>query len=186
MEENKKISVEDFVEQYKNASLKAHVIEDIIITKYIPFVIKLNVAKKIVQKYNRQGDDIQSQTAMMYLSFTASVLRLYTKLDMSNDNTDIDYDQLQQYRIIDMIFAAIGEDLQEYKKVFDMCEQDFHTNYLSTQGFIQLQVNKILSVFKEVSKKVPDWLAGINNETITKTLDKLDTIPVNNQKKEME
>lgn len=184
MDETKKITVEDFVKKYEEAGLKASVIEEIIITKYVPFVIKLNVAQKIVRKYNFDNSDIKSQTAMMYLSFTASVLRLYTCLDVSMDNTDMDYDLLQQHGIINMIFTAIGDDLQEYKKIFDMCEQDFHTNHLSTQGFLQLQVNKVLTSFKEIGKSVTDWLESIDDKKIQKFIDELDKGLIKIQKKE--
>ena len=173
VDNKKKISVADFIKKYETASTfveKDNLIRDLIDTKYVPFVIKLNIAQKIVQKYNIENDNIKTQTAMMYLAFTASVLRLYTRLDVSEISTDIDYDRLQKYRLIDRLFEFIGDDLQEYQKVFNMCEQDFNSNYLSAPSFIQRQVNKAMNFFGKYTEDFIKWLDTIDEEKIVKAL----------------
>lgn len=173
VDNKKKISVADFIKKYETASTfveKDNLVRDLIDTKYVPFVIKLNIAQKIVQKYNIENDNIKTQTAMMYLAFTASVLRLYTRLDVSEISTDIDYDRLQKYRLIDRLFEFIGDDLQEYQKVFNMCEQDFNSNYLSVPLFIQRQVNKAMNFFGKYTEDFIKWLDTIDEEKIVKAL----------------
>lgn len=173
VDNKKKISVADFIKKYETASTfveKDNLVRNLIDTKYVPFVIKLNIAQKIVQKYNIENDNIKTQTAMMYLAFTASVLRLYTRLDVSETSTDIDYDRLQKYRLIDRLFEFIGDDLQEYQKVFNMCEQDFNSNYLSVSSFIQRQVNKDMNFFGKYTEDFIKWLDTIDEEKIVKAL----------------
>lgn len=173
VDNKKKISVADFIKKYETASTfveKDNLVRNLIDTKYVPFVIKLNIAQKIVQKYNIENDNIKTQTAMMYLAFTASVLRLYTRLDVSETSTDIDYDRLQKYRLIDRLFELIGDDLQEYQKVFNMCEQDFNSNYLSVPSFVQRQLNKVLNHFGKNVDDFIKWLDTIDEAKIVKAL----------------
>lgn len=176
MEETKKITVEEFIKEYEAAEYigeKERLVEGLVDTKYVPFVVKLNVAQKIVIKYNIEGSDIKTQTAMMYLAFTASVLRLYTRLEISDTSTDMDYDKLQQYRIIDKLFNYIGEDLEEYQKIFSMCEQDFNSNYLSVPSFIQRQLNKVMNYFGKYTGDLIKWLDTIDETKIVEALKEL-------------
>lgn len=173
VDNKKKISVADFIKEYEAASTfveKDNLVRDLIDTNYVPFVIKLNIAQKIVQKYNIEDNNIKTQTAMMYLAFTASVLRLYTRLDVSETSTDIDYDRLQKYRLIDQLFKLIGDDLQEYQKVFNMCEQDFNSNYLSVPSFVQRQLNKVINRFGKNVDDFIKWLDTIDETKIVKAL----------------
>ena len=176
MEEAKKINVDEFINEYEATEYlgdKERLVEALIDTKYVPFVVKLNIAQKIVAKYNIEGNDIKTQTAMMYLAFTASVLRLYTRLEVSDTSTDMDYDKLQKYRIIDRLFTLIGDDLKEYQKIFNMCEQDFNSNYLSTPSFVQRQINKVTNYFGKYVDELTQWLNGLDEKKIVEALKEL-------------
>lgn len=173
MDTKKKITVAEFIKEYEAASTfveKDNLVRDLIDTEYVPFVIKLNIAEKLVKKYNIQENNIKTQTAMMYLAFTASVLRLYTRLDISEVSTDIDYDRLQKYGLIEQIFSMIGNDLKEYQKIFNMCEQDFSSNYLSLPSLIQRQVNKFMNRFGKNVDDLIKWLDTIDETKIVKAL----------------
>lgn len=173
MEATKKITVDEFINEYEATEYlgdKQRLVKELVDTKYVPYVVKLNIAQKIVAKYNIEGNDIKTQTAMMYLAFTASVLRLYTRLEVSDTSTDMDYDKLQQYRIIDQLFTFIGDDLQEFQKIFNMCEQDFNSNYLSTPSFVQRQVNKVTNYFGKYVDELTQWLDGLDEKKIVKGL----------------
>lgn len=176
VDNKKKITVDKFISEYEAAGTlleKQQLVEDLVDTKYVPFVVKLNIAQKIVVRYNIEGNDIKTQTAMMYLSFTASVLRLYTKLEISDISTDLDYDKLQKYRIIDQLFTLIGDDLKEYQKIFNMCEQDFNSNYLSTPSFVQRQINKVTNYFGKYADELTQWLNGLDEKKIVEALKEL-------------
>lgn len=176
MEEMKTISVAEFIEKYDAAETteeKRKVIESVISTKYVGFKTKLDVSKSIIKQFNLQNGDVHSQTAMMYLAFTASALRLYTCLDISETETNKDYDMLQEKGLIDAIYSMITKDLKEYKKIFDMCAQDFTTNFLSTPAFVQKQVNKINNGFNNFADKVVAWIDGLDEDTIVEKVIKI-------------
>ena len=169
----KKMTVKDFVEMYNAAIDKEEILESIIVNKYIPFRIKLECAKHIVENHNLNEHGIQSNTRKMYLSFTASILRLYTNLEISSENTDIDYDLLQEYRLVDTILNAIGKDLDEYRKIFAMCEEDFRTNYLSTPSFVQRQIGRIVKVLEKYVHSLQNWLSKIDNDKIDSLVEEI-------------
>lgn len=169
----KKITVKEFVEIYNTAIDKEEILENIIVNKYIPFRIKLECAKQIIKNHNLTDKGIQSNTGKMYLSFTASILRLYTNLEISSENTDIDYDLLQEYGLVDTILNAIGKDLDEYRKIFAMCEEDFRTNYLSTPSFVQRQIGRIVKVLEKYVHSLQNWLGKIDNAKIDALIDEV-------------
>lgn len=168
-----KISVKQFVDTYKEAVNQEEVVNSIIVNKYVPFLIKTECAKHIVENHNLTEKGIQSNTGKMYLSFTASILRLYTNLDISTTNTDVDYDMLQQYGLIDIICQAIGKDLEEYRKIFGMCEEDFRTNYLSTPSFVQRQVSRIVNALEKYVHSLQNWLSKIDNSKIDSLIEEI-------------
>ena len=109
----------------------------------------------------------------MYLSFTASILRLYTRLEVSNTDTDLDYDLLQEQGLVDIILNTIGKDLEEYRKIFAMCEEDFRTNYLSTPSFVQRQVTRVIHVLEKYVHSLQNWLNKIDNDKINILIDEI-------------
>ena len=88
-------------------------------------------------------------------------------------STDMDYDKLQKYRIIDRLFTLIGDDLKEYQKIFNMCEQDFNSNYLSTPSFVQRQINKVTNYFGKYVDELTQWLNGLDEKKIVEALKEL-------------
>lgn len=169
----KKIAVNEFITTYTSADDKKAVINNIIVNKYIPFRIKLNCSQNIIVNHNLTDNNIQSDTGRMYLSFTASVLRLYTNLDISATETDVDYDMLQEHGLIDIIFQSIGKDLEEYRKIFAMCEEDFRSNYLSTHSFVQRQLGKIINVLEKYVRSLQNWLDKVDNNKIDSLLNEV-------------
>ena len=169
----KKITEKQFIDTYNAATNKQEVLESVVVNKYIPFRIKLECAKLIVENHNLINKEIKSDTGKMYLSFTASILRLYTRLEVSNTDTDLDYDLLQEQGLVDIILNTIGKDLEEYRKIFAMCEEDFRTNYLSTPSFVQRQVTRVIHVLEKYVHSLQSWLNKIDNDKINILIDEI-------------
>ena len=167
---DKKITVKDFIKQCEESYFDVKNVKEIIVNKYIPFRMKLNVSKRIIENHSLKNGDIKTDTGTMYLSFVAAVLRLYTNLDISNTETDIDYDMLQEHGLVDDILNNIGKDLEEFRKIFAMCEEDFRTNYLSTPAFIQRQVNKITGILGKGITALSNWLDTIDEKKLVELM----------------
>ena len=97
----KKITVKEFINQCEESFFDVETVKSIIVNKYIPFHVKLNVSKRIIENHSLESGNVKSETGTMYLSFVATVLRLYTNLDISATETDIDYDMLQEHGLVD-------------------------------------------------------------------------------------
>lgn len=166
---DKKITVKDFIKQCEESYFDID-IKEVIVNKYIPFRVKLNVSKRIIENHSLKNGDIKTDTGTMYLSFVAAILRLYTKLDISATETDVDYDMLQEHGLVDDILNYIGKDLEEFRKIFAMCEEDFRTNYLSTLSFIQRQINKITGVLGKYVSALSDWLDSIDEKKLVELM----------------
>lgn len=166
---DKKITVKDFIKQCEESYFDID-IKEVIVNKYIPFRVKLNVSKRIIENHSLKNGDIKTDTGTMYLSYVAAILRLYTKLDISATETDVDYDMLQEHCLVDDILNYIGKDLEEFRKIFAMCEEDFRTNYLSTPSFIQRQINKITGVLGKYVSALSDWLDSIDEKKLVELM----------------
>ena len=166
---DKKNTVKDFIKQCEESYFDID-IKEVIVNKYIPFRVKLNVSKRIIENHSLKNGDIKTDTGTMYLSFVAAILRLYTKLDISATETDVDYDMLQEHGLVDDILNYIGKDLEEFRKIFAMCEEDFRTNYLSTPSFIQRQINKITGVLGKYVSALSDWLDSIDEKKLVELM----------------
>lgn len=167
----KKITVKEFINQCEESFFDVETVKSIIVNKYIPFHVKLNVSKRIIENHSLESGNVKSETGTMYLSFVATVLRLYTNLDISATETDIDYDMLQEHGLVDEILNFIGKDLEEFRKIFAMCEEDFRTNYLSTPNFIQRQVNKICGVLEKYLKVFQKKLDSVDEDKLNHTIE---------------
>ena len=77
---------------------------------------------------------------------------------------------LQEHGLVDDILNYIGKDLEEFRKIFAMCEEDFRTNYLSTPSFIQRQINKITGVLGKYVSALSDWLDSIDEKKLVELM----------------
>lgn len=163
-----KITVKEFINMINSSEQD---IKNILIKRtYVPFAEKVNAAKAGIQKYNLQNEDIITDTPMTYLCYVATILRLYTNLDISSTETDKDYDLLQENGLVEFIFELLSDDLKEFQSIFDMCKEDFRANYLSAPGFVQKQINKITGVCEKGVVKLMNWLDTLDTEKLTEVL----------------
>lgn len=165
-----KITVKDFIDKLEEYFSIEEALEDIVVCQYVPFAEKVNAARIGIIKYNLQSDDVISNTPMTYLCYIVTVLRLYTSLDISASETDKDYDLLQENNMLEPIFKAIGNDLNEFQTIYDMCKDDFRANYLSAPAFAQKQINKIVGVCEKGIVKFIDWLDTLDIDTLSETI----------------
>ena len=75
--------------------------------------------------------------------------------------------------MVDIILNTIGKDLEEYRRIFAMCEEDFRTNYLSTPSFVQRQVTRVIHVLEKYVHSLQNWLNKIDNDKINILIDEI-------------
>ena len=153
---DKKYTVQEFVEKYKKASDvdKSKLIKEIGVKTYIPYAQKVVHSEAVLsQSAKRINGVLQSQSAKRFLVFTTSVLKLYTELSLNTQSPHEDYDILRECGVLDVITARIGEDLEEFKTVFNMVWDDMVYNENNWKTFVSGQ---IVEVLKSVVEAIGD------------------------------
>lgn len=144
--ENNTMTVEEFVNKYKETEItdRQELIKNIIRDKYVSLYIKNALAKDMIKKHSMENENYETDTVLIYLSYAMSIITLYTNIETEKGSWVNEYDMLQRYGLIEQIAQEIGEDVKEFQNIFNMCKEDFYKNHLSTQGFVQRQVDKVL------------------------------------------
>lgn len=120
----KKISVNEFAEQYRNTESKTAAAESIIRRRYVPYLEKVSTLKALLGSAlsERDGLHIPDEIALK-INFNFAILTLYTNLEIDRGSEEASeavfraYDTLQELNIWDALTAAIGEDYEELLSV---------------------------------------------------------------------
>ena len=160
------MTVLEFVEEYKKAfddTEREKLVESILKDeRYVPISTKNAVAAQIIGTcYKDKSGNVMPNSVALYVSYVESVLQLYTTLSLDLKNPSKDYDTLQEYQIVDAIFSSIGQDLREFKVVFDMCRDDYEKMHYSLRGVAQWLIGLMIDGIEKVYKKAEEFL----NET---------------------
>ena len=159
------MTIKEFVNNYtqiENNELQGKMVSGIISHKYVSVVVKTAFAKRIIEEGNSSGPD----SVGMYLLYVISVLQMYTNLDINTKKISEDYDLLQEQKLVDIIFYAIGDDLKEYQTIFNMCRDDYEKRNYSVGGLIDKIANSIVQVgdqIEDLMKNNPELKKILND-----------------------
>ena len=161
MSEQNLIKVSEIATDYSN----------IIINKYIPFMVKQNIINNVLLTCISVEEDgfKRVDSAMKRMAIEFSICNQISNIDMSDDDSLTTYDSLKEYGIITYILNNI--DSSEIKFISDCVNEEIEEMYKvdnSIQGVLSQGLNKLLA-------KIPDdkgMTKFINN--ISKQFDKLD------------
>lgn len=156
MSENisEKISVQDFVDKinrYASKDAKNKYIESIVLKdKYVDYMTKVTLVRDFTNKSCLdQNGNVKMNSCGKYLMYVRTILSLYTKLELDNDNPSgffHEFDMLNKYRIIDDIMKNVSKsELSEWDTIMSMCHQDLITNNYEIHGYISRNVDNIMA-----------------------------------------
>lgn len=159
-----KITVENFIKQFKSSNDKDAFIKQHITTKYVDILTKQVYAKNIADKCNHiavgEKKIYKSNSLNTYIFFTLKLIELYTDIDLSAKDINLYtvYDQLNKNGLIDFITVNIPEnECKEFKVILDMETSDLHQNEYSVSALLY-SIKESLSMGSEVFGKVLDNL----------------------------
>ena len=151
---NEKISVQDFVNKinrFASKDAKNKYIESIVLKdKYVDYMTKVTLVRDFTNKSCLdQNGNIRMNSCGKYLMYVRTILSLYTKLELDNDNPSgffHEFDMLNKYRIIDDIMKNVPKsELSEWDTIMSMCHQDLITNNYEIHGYISRNVDNIMA-----------------------------------------
>lgn len=102
------------------------------------------------QTAERIGGVLQIRSAKRYLIFATSILKLYTNLELNKEKPHEDYDLLREDDIMRDLVERIGDDLEEFKTIFNMTYDDMMYNENNWRTFISGQFSNTLKAVIEV------------------------------------
>lgn len=192
--EIKKIGIKEFVEEYNKRipQLQEDYIKDnLVVTKYVPFVKKDALAQKLVDvstyKYEdytkedgtigrRKTDKIKVNSTVQYLLFCRTIIENYTNLTIETEGFFEEYDMLKSSGLLDKLMVSTEtrpslipmDEIAELRSLVSMKQSDTMTNYATPQAYISNQVERfgtLLSMtLKPVLNKIADSLNTMNEE----------------------
>lgn len=184
MDTIKKITVEDFVKNYKESDMRERdeYVSSIITRKYVPIIEKNALLTIFFQKSLVEKNGIKAiDNLASYLNYISAILLLYTSLELrANEKTaDEDYDILVESGALDHIFNEIGVgELDEIKMIYDFIKSEFIEREHSLSGYMSKAMNYIdvisESFIKGLSNTIGD-ISDINNFDTEKLLDTLNS-----------
>lgn len=161
-----KISVKDFVSEFKARNIKndritPHAIEDYVSEKldiitYIPFTEKYKIAKMVVEnnmteEYNVKRIDRTSE----FVGFVVSMLEAHTNLTTGTNPVE-DYDALSESGLLEYVIATFQKDYQDCSTVLQMVRDD-----ALAENNLSAVVGKFLDEVLDRLDDVGDALKGV-------------------------
>ena len=162
-----------FIDEYvalKDDNAKSRLVKKHIVTTYLDYVKKIDEAKKIVQHscYDANGR-YMINSPIRFMLFTMSVIRDYTDLEFSTENTVGQFDLLMKYRIMDSILPFIADDYAQFETILKMVFDDEYENNRSLPSFMEMKVASLMDVLAamEVPDKLEDEISSETNDNTT-------------------
>jgi len=182
---DKNITVENLVKLYDDDKTadKKNFYSQIKIEAYIPYLTKVEVARRIVEATCLKDGRIVMDSPSKYLLYCRSIISLYTNIKLAekaDDNEDMEtlglmmvneFDALNSRGLFEGIFAKIPErELAEFNTVLDMVSNDVMTNKYEPHAYVNdvlTRLADILSAFTDVAenldvKEIASALEGVN------------------------
>lgn len=164
----KKITVKDFVKQYKklnsdatkNIYIKSMIKDDC----YIPYAVKIATANTILENscFDKDGN-IKFDSCKKYLMYVWAIFSLYTDIELEVKNIMDEYDVLQKEGLIDIIIDSISDiEKKEFDYVLKMRQDDFIANYCGLENYIE---RKLKNEIKKMDNGLDILLQNLSQQT---------------------
>lgn len=159
-------TIKEFVEEYNNIateSLKTRYLKDNITIKvYIPFLMKVTLADKLVKATILDKDgNINVKSDIAYLLFCRTIIEQYTDLQVDTERFYEEYDLLNSSGLLNEIMQMIPEkEIGEFKMIVDMKKEDLLFNQSTPKAFINQQVEKVSTILGVTLKPVLEKISG--------------------------
>lgn len=184
-QENKKITVSDFVKKYKQLSsdsLRERLIKSIITRTYVP-VLEKKLFLQVMFDRSLTGEESNRHVDMFLnsINVTLAILGMYTKLNFEkteeNKTTMFEaYDMLAELDLLNVIFNEIpSSELTQISAINEQIMETYYNEHNSTQAFVTKLIDRFANTFGVLTKGSIDSLSEILNdeEKLNSVIDKL-------------
>ena len=184
-QENKKITVSDFVKKYKQLSsdsLRERLIKSIITRTYVP-VLEKKLFLQVMFDKSLTGEESNRHVDMFLnsINVTLAIFGMYTKLNFEkteeNKTTMFEaYDMLAELDLLNVIFNEVpSSELTQISAINEQIMETYYNEHNSIQAFATKLVDRFANTFGVLTKGSIDSLSEILNdgEKLNSVIDKL-------------
>ena len=141
------MTVQEFVDEYKNSPDKQSELKKHITRDYIPFAEKQVIANTMISKtINTTEHEMKYIDWNLYdINFVLSIVLLYTDLQINSENPLNDYDLLEQISFSENVKQCIYEDYKRFRQVYEMSAKTFRQSEQSNYEMICKFINNIMT-----------------------------------------
>jgi len=169
--------ISEFVEKYNEAKQKNAFVNKHIVTNYITYETKISLARNIVEvsmyKYINEKKRFIPNTPVRYMLFVQALIDSYTDLEWDKTDDGVldvseDFNNLEKNGLVEIIIAAIGDDITKFTTVLNMVVDDTIDTNRSIVPFLETKfeaISMLLDTFSqalensEIKEKINQMLA---------------------------
>ena len=162
--------VSEFIKEYKAAANKEKCIEKHIVSRYIPYFVKMELCRRIIDNsmYGENGGRrvFRPDSPVRYFLFVMGAVENYTDLRFNDgkDGQNIEsFDLLEKNGVTEALMKAIGPDVQKLNTVLKMSMDDVADMERSLVPFLDTKMKAWGIAFETFSKAISEKIS--NTET---------------------
>lgn len=178
------ISIKDFVTKYNMIKDKGKIVYEYIRSyikrEYVPYAEKAQWANKVITVtcHNKDGLTVFNGVKL-HMNFVYATLEMYFNFNIDYTGGADDYDRLQKYGLVNELISMYlpGEEINEWKAVWNMTLDDIRTNELSPQVYIASQITRLTETMGLMGKLGIDalkkYISSLDNKQLKQITDML-------------
>lgn len=165
-----KITVKNFANGYEKCvsddEKRRYFKSNLEITPYISYAEKDNIAKNIIKATTHAPEESDAagmkrayfvNSAAKNMIFKLFIIKTWTNIDVDMAHCVEEYDGLAQNGLLSAIISKVpAEEVGEFAALVEWAKDDFLMNELSTEAFVQGQVQKIVGGIKAIAEPMMD------------------------------
>lgn len=148
------MNIEQFIEEFDKAQNKKTYVHQHVTTEYIDFERKIAICNLIAKKMMLENGDLIKNTPMIYENFILSLLREYTDIETSPDESLKAFNLLEMHGITELLVSEIGKDAKRFNTVLDMIVADTIDNHNNLVNHLSLKSDNMHFIFDKLQEFV--------------------------------
>lgn len=150
------MKVSQFIDGYKATTKgKEEYINKHIVKNYIPYADKISTCDRIINSSmmtNTEPNVFKMNTPMRKMLFALSIIDLYTDIDINWGNVLVDYDLLDESKLLIAIVSEIDRDeIEHFSSILNMMVDDYMVNNRELVSYIETKIEAMKLGFDALS-----------------------------------
>ena len=161
------MNIEQFIGEFDKAQNKKTYVQQHVTTEYIDFERKIAICGLIAKKMILENGDLIKNTPMIYEHFVLSLLREYTDIETTPDESLKTFNLLEMHGVTEHLVSVIGADAKRFNTILDMTVADTIDNHNNLVNHLSLKTDNVQFIFDKLQEFVQKLPTGSNVSSIT-------------------